>query len=104
DAISFLLYFGGMTGALLTLIARWFEVDSLAARVVDSEIPVLGTVLGMGLVFLVAHYTIQGLRLALLGARPRDYLRRMVPAVLAEAALLPLAAIVVYLYDPDRPV
>src|SRR5690606_30472919 len=35
---------------------------------------------------------------------PRDYLRRMVPAVLAEAALLPLAAIVVYLYDPDRPV
>jgi len=104
DAISFLLYFGGMTGALLTLIAWWFEVDSLAARVVDSEIPVLGTVLGMGLVFLVAHYTIQGLRLALLGARPRDYLRRMVPAVLAEAALLPLAAIVVYLYDPDRPV
>jgi diguanylate cyclase (GGDEF)-like protein len=104
DAASFLIFYGGLTGALLTLVAWGFQVDSLAVRVGVSEGTVLGTVLGMGLLFLLAHYTLQGLRLAWLGARPRTYLRRMVPAALAEAALLPLAAIVVFLYDPDRPV
>ena len=105
EAASFLLYFGGMTGALLTLVGWFFDVDSLAVRAGASELNVLATVLGTGLVFLLAHYTIQGFRLASLGESPRTYLRRMaVPALLAEAALLPLAAIVVYLYDPDRPV
>ena len=104
DAASFLIFYGGMTGALLTLVAWVFRVDSLAVRIGVSEATVLGTVLGMGLLFLLAHYTLQGVRTAWLGARPRTYLRRMIPALLAEAALLPLAAIVVFLYDPDRPV
>ena len=104
DAASFLIFYGGMTGALLTLVAWAFRVDSLAVRAGVSEATVLGTVIGMGLVFLLAHYTLQGVRTAWLGARPRTYLRRMLPALLAEAALLPLAAIVVFLYDPDRPV
>jgi diguanylate cyclase (GGDEF)-like protein len=105
EAASFLIYFGGMTGALLTLVAWFFDVDSLAVRAGASETQVLATVLATGVVFLLAHYTIQGVRIASLGEAPRIYLRRMaVPALLAEAALLPLAAIVVYLYDPDRPV
>ncbi len=105
EAASFLIYFGGMTGALLTLVSWFFDVDSLAVRAGAGELDVLATVLGTGVVFLLAHYTIQGLRLGSLGESPRTYLRRMaLPALLAEAALLPLAVIVVYLYDPDRPV
>ena len=105
EAASFLVYFGGMTGALLTLAAWFFDVDSLAVRAGVGEVQVLATIAATGGIFLLAHYTIQGLRIALLGVSPTIYLRRMaVPAILAEAALLPLAAIVVYLYDPDRPV
>ncbi len=105
EAASSLVYFGGMTGALLMIVAWFFDVDSLAVRAGASELDVLATVLATGIVFLLAHYTIQGVRLASLGESPRTYLRLMaVPALLAEAALLPLAAIVVYLYDPDRPV
>jgi diguanylate cyclase (GGDEF)-like protein len=105
EAASSLVYFGGMTGALLMMVAWFFDVDSLAVRAGAGELNVLATVLATGIVFLLAHYTIQGVRLASLGESPRTYLRLMaVPALLAEAALLPLAAIVVYLYDPDRPV
>lgn len=103
NAVSFVLYFGGMSGALLTLVAWWFRIDGAAIRSA-GELQVLVTVAGSGAVFLLAHYTIQGLRLAWLGQKARVYLRRMaVPALLAEAGLLPLAAIIVFLWDPARP-
>ncbi|HUS68196.1 MAG TPA: sensor domain-containing diguanylate cyclase [Kofleriaceae bacterium] len=104
DSISFVLYMGGMSGALLTLAAWWFGVDSIAVRHGAGEGTVLWAVAGTGAVFLLAHYTIQGVRLRLLGQQVGVLARRMVPALLAESALLPLAAIIVFLYDPDRPV
>jgi diguanylate cyclase (GGDEF)-like protein len=104
DALAFVLYFGGMTGALLTVSSWLFGVDSLAPRGGASELAVLGVVIGTGAVFLAAHYALQGARLWWLGNPVRTYLVRLaVPALLAEAALLPLAAIIVFLYDPERP-
>ena len=103
EALSFIVYFGGMSGALLTLSAWWFEVDSLYPRGA-GELEVLGVVMGAGAVFLVAHYALQGARLFYLGHSLGEYLTRLaLPALLAEAALLPLAAIIVFLYDPARP-
>ena len=104
EAVAFVLYFGGMSGSLLTLSSWWFEVDSLYPRAGASELHVLGVVVGTGAVFLAAHYALQGARLYTLGQSLRTYVVRLaVPALLAEAALLPLAAIIVFLYDADRP-
>jgi hypothetical protein len=77
EAASLIVYFGGMTGALLTLAAWFFDVDSLAVRAGAAEKDILLTVAGTGAVFLLAHYTIQGVRLAFLGERTATYLRRM---------------------------
>jgi diguanylate cyclase (GGDEF)-like protein len=105
EVVPFVLYMGGMSGALLTLAAWGFGVDALSVRSGAGEGAVLRAVAGTGGVFLLAHYSIQGVRLRFLGQSMGLYLRRMaVPAILAEAALLPLAAIIAFLYDPDRPV
>jgi diguanylate cyclase (GGDEF)-like protein len=104
ESAAFIIYFGGMSGALLTLASWLFDVDALYPRAGASEARVLGVVMGTGAVFLVAHYALQGARLWWLGQSLRTYLVRLaVPAVLSEAALLPLAAIIVFLYDPSRP-
>jgi diguanylate cyclase (GGDEF)-like protein len=104
ERIAFIVYFGGMSGALLTLSSWLFGVDALYPRAA-SEMEVLGVVVGTGALFLAAHYALQGARSFLLGQSLRTYLVRLaIPALLAEAALLPLAAIIVFLYDPDRPV
>lgn len=103
-SLAFLVYFGGMSGALLTLSAWLFGVDGVSAGPEASEAAVLGAVMGTGAVFLVAHYALQGARLWWLGQSVRTYVTRLAaPALLAEATLLPLAAITVFLYDPDRP-
>jgi diguanylate cyclase (GGDEF)-like protein len=103
DAVSFVLYFGGMSGALLAVVGSWFQVDRIVIGG-SGEGVVLGTVLGIGAVFLFAHYSIQGARLAWLGQSLATYVRRMaLPALTAEATLLPLAAIIVFLWDPARP-
>jgi len=104
ESFAFILYFGGMSGALLTLSSWLFAVDAVRPGADASEAAVLGVVMGTGAVFLVAHYALQGLRLWWLGQSVRTYMVRLaVPALLAEAALLPLAAITAFLYDPDRP-
>ena len=103
EALAFIVYFGGMSGALLTLSAWAFGVNALDIRAA-TELEVLGVVMGTGAVFLAAHYALQGARLWWLGHSLRTYLSRLaLPAVLAEAALLPLAAIIVFFYDPGRP-
>jgi diguanylate cyclase (GGDEF)-like protein len=103
EALAFIVYFGGMSGALLTLSAWAFDVDALDIRAA-TELEVLGVVMGTGAVFLAAHYALQGARLWWLGHPLRTYLSRLaLPAVLAEAALLPLAAIIVFFSDPGRP-
>src|SRR5204862_7900631 len=53
---------------------------------------------------LVSHYTIQGIRLRLLGHSARDYLRQLaLPGIAAEASLMPIGVVLVLLYDPEQP-
>jgi len=104
ESFAYVMYFGGMTGALLTCSAWLFGVDALSPVTSAEEIEVLGAVFGVGLTVLVVHYALQGLRLRLMGEPMRYYVRNMaVPGVLAEASLLPLAVVVVLIYHPDQP-
>jgi diguanylate cyclase (GGDEF)-like protein len=95
-----------MSGGLLMAVGWIFKLDS---RVIvgqeQMEAKVLGLVAGVGLVFLVTHYLIQGMRLVLARTTTwRGYAARMfLPGILAEASLLPLAVVVVLIYRPDRP-
>jgi len=105
DDLVYVLYFAGMTGALVMLTSWMFVVDGfyLGPRA-DIEFVVLRLVFSVGVTFLVAHYALQGARLWLLGHPPRSYLRRAaLPGMIAEASLLPLAVVVVLLYKPDQP-
>jgi diguanylate cyclase (GGDEF)-like protein len=104
ESLAYVLYFGGMTGALIMACGWLFGVDRLALTGGAAQLTVLGVVVGVGLTLLCAHYAIQGARLWLRGERMGRYLRRMaLPGVLAEATLLPLAVVVVLIYHPDRP-
>jgi diguanylate cyclase (GGDEF)-like protein len=104
EALAYVLYYGGMSGALLMVTGWMFELDSLYVLAGVADTAVIARVLAVGVCFLLAHYAIQGVRLALAGRSWGDYLRRMaLPGVLAEAALLPLAAIIVFIYHPDQP-
>jgi diguanylate cyclase (GGDEF)-like protein len=54
--------------------------------------------------FLASHYTIQGLRLRLLGRSWRTYLSELaLPGIIAETSLMPIGVVLVLLYDPDQP-
>jgi diguanylate cyclase (GGDEF)-like protein len=106
EDLVYVVYFGGMTGALVMLAGWLFAIDGFdpAALRADRELVALRLVLGAGAAFLVAHYTLQGARLRLCGQPPASYLRGMaLPGMAAEASLLPLAVVVVLLYRPDQP-
>ncbi len=92
-------YFGGMTGGLLMLLGRALGVDLLR----QDDLTVFLRVGALGVALLGGHYLIQGARLVLAGHRAREYAHMALPGMLAEASLLPLAAVVVYVYHPDRP-
>jgi len=101
DLLAYSFYFGGMTGALLAGSGWLFGIHRIGAA--HPELSVLGVVFGLGLSFLIAHYAIQGLRQRLLGRPFGEYLRGIaVRGALAEASLLPLAVVVVLVYDPHR--
>ncbi len=105
DDLVYVLYFGGMTGALVMVTSWLFTVDGfyLSSRA-DIEFVVLRLVFSVGVTFLLAHYALQGTRLWILGRQPRSYLRRVaLPGMIAESSLLPLAVVVVLLYRPDQP-
>jgi diguanylate cyclase (GGDEF)-like protein len=103
ESLSYVVYFGGMSGALLFGCGWLFGVDRLEPAIA-AELNVLATVFAVGATFLVAHYAIQGLRRRLRGEPFAFYLRRIaVPGMLAEASLLPLAVVLVFIYSPDRP-
>jgi len=101
ERVTYVLYFGGMTGGVL-LGAGWlFDVDG-RAPVADGEVFV--RVLALGGTLLIVHYLIQGARLWLAGHLVSAYVRRVaLPSILAEAALLPLGVVVVLIYRPGRP-
>lgn len=101
---AYVIYFGGMTGALLMSCAWLFQVEQLSRVDAHYDLRALGTVIGLGTTLLVAHYAAQGLRMRLRGARFRTYLSRVAArGMLSEASLLPLAAVLVIVYDPERP-
>jgi diguanylate cyclase (GGDEF)-like protein len=101
DALAYSFYFGGMTGALLTSCAWLFGTDEIGVHAAEPVI--LGEVFALGASFLLAHYFLQGLRQRLLGRPLREYARGIaVRGGLAEASLLPLAVVVVLVYDPRR--
>jgi diguanylate cyclase (GGDEF)-like protein len=95
----YVLYFGGMTGAVLMGCALVTGVPPANA----GELTVMGHVLAVGGLLLVAHYAIQGARSVLAGRPWRSYLRQMaLPGILSEASLLPAAVVLVLLYHPDE--
>ncbi len=99
---SYVFYFGGVSGALLMLLAGGFGLDETLRGSGDVELVL--KVLGVGLLFLVSHYSIQGIRHILLGRSiGRVAKTTLLPVMIAESSLMPLAVVVVFLYDPSRP-
>ncbi len=102
EPLAYAFYFGGMTGALVLVCGWLVNVDALAGGRASQQ-SVLMHVAIIGVALLIAHYAIQGLRLAILGLPLRDYLRSVaLPGMTAEATLLPLAVVVVYIYQPAQ--
>jgi len=101
--LGYVLYFGGMSGGLLVACGAVFHADSLVGHHPAAIDATLRVVAITGLM-LVAHYTIQGVRHALLGHSLPHYIRELaVPGILAEASLMPIGVVLVLLYDPDQP-
>jgi diguanylate cyclase (GGDEF)-like protein len=103
DKLGYVLYFGGMSGALVMGCGLLSGAEPLVAGALDpAEIAL--RVVGIGAVLLASHYAIQGARLRLLGRSWRSYLREQaVPGIAAEASLLPIGIVLVLLYDPAHP-
>lgn len=101
--LGYILYFGGMSGALLMCFGWVFGADAKVGHYTDT-VEVSWRVLGVGGCLLLGHYLIQGVRVALLGRRWRDYVSTQgLPGIAAEASLMPIGVVLVLLYDPDEP-
>lgn len=104
SSLAYVLYFGGMTGALLAICGWLFGLADGTDVLAASHVHILGLVFGLGATLLVAHYALQGVHQFLAGRAVREYLREMVvPGMVAEASLLPLAVVVVLVFQPDAP-
>jgi diguanylate cyclase (GGDEF)-like protein len=100
EHLSYVLYFGGISGALLVACGWMFDVDSVAHAEPSTVAMRLVLVAGT---FLLAHYALQGARLVLFGRPWRSYVRDIaLPGVIAEAAVMPLAVVLVVLYRPGQ--
>jgi diguanylate cyclase (GGDEF)-like protein len=100
---GYVLYFGGMSSGLLVACGLLFGADRVVGHHPEAIEATLRVVAIAG-TLLVAHYTIQGVRHALLGHDLRDYIRELaVPGILSEASLMPIGVVLVLLYDPDQP-
>ncbi|MEJ7603878.1 MAG: hypothetical protein WKG01_38715 [Kofleriaceae bacterium] len=101
--LSYILYFGGMSGGLVVLCGWALGADHVVARQV-AAFDILIHVVAFGGLLLASHYTLQGLRLRLMGQSWRTYLSDLaMPGIIAEASLMPIGAVLVLLYDPDQP-
>lgn len=100
QALAYVLYFGGISGALLVACGWLFDVD----QVVHAEPATVAVrLVAVAGVFLVAHYALQGARLILFGRPWRSYIKDIaLPGVVAEAAVMPLAVLLVVLYRPGQ--
>ena len=102
-SVGYVLYFGGMSGALLVVSGWAFGADKLVGFHPAPGDAAIHVVLIAGML-LISHYTIQGIRHALLGHSLRAYLRELaVPGIIAEASLMPIGVVLVLLYDPVQP-
>ncbi|MEO6777550.1 MAG: sensor domain-containing diguanylate cyclase [Kofleriaceae bacterium] len=102
-AVGYILYFGGMSGALLVVSGWVFGADHLVGTHPAPGDVAIHVVLIAGML-LISHYTIQGIRHALLGHSVRAYLRELaVPGIAAEVSLMPIGVVLVLLYDPEEP-
>ncbi|MCB9565479.1 MAG: sensor domain-containing diguanylate cyclase, partial [Kofleriaceae bacterium] len=102
EELAYVVYFGGMTGALVMACGMIFGVDDLDLTG-GSQLAVAARVFAVGGALLVSHYSVQGVRSVLAGRAARSYLRDVVlPGVLSEASLLPAAVVLVLLYRPDE--
>jgi diguanylate cyclase (GGDEF)-like protein len=103
DALGYVLYFGGMSGGLVMGCGLLFGARPIAVGAIEPA-DVAVRVVGIGVLLLLSHYAIQGVRLHLLGRSWRSYVQdQAAPGILAEASLLPIGIVLVLLYDPARP-
>jgi diguanylate cyclase (GGDEF)-like protein len=101
--LGYVLYFGGMSGAVVVLSGWVFGADDAMVHLGDP-IEVALRVVAIALLLLVTHYALQGVRLRLLGRSWRTYLTELaLPGILAEASLMPIGVVLVLLYQPDQP-
>ncbi|RMG20330.1 MAG: sensor domain-containing diguanylate cyclase [Deltaproteobacteria bacterium] len=96
---------GAVPAALVVTVGLAFGGDAgLSLRPADEHLRVLWLVPSLAAALIVPHYGLLGLELWLDGERLGVLLRRaLAPAFLAEMLLLPLAMVVVLVYDPDDP-
>lgn len=103
DELGYVLYFGGMSGGLVTVCGWLFSADLAGAGPADA-IDIALRVAGIGGMVLASHYAIQGVRLRLLGRSWRSYLQEQaLPGIAAEVSLMPIGVVLVLLYDPAHP-
>ncbi len=101
--LGYVLYFGGMSGGLLLGCALVFGADSVVGRAPDA-VDVTLRVVAIASSLLLFHYTIQGVRLWLMGHGTREYVRDLaLPGIASEASLMPIGVVLVLLYDPEQP-
>ncbi len=101
--LGYILYFGGMSGALIMVWSWLFGADAAVGAHIET-VEVTLRVVAIASALLITHYAIQGVRLVLLGRSWRAYLSDLaVPGIAAEASLMPIGVVLVLLYDPDQP-
>ena len=102
--LGYVLYFGGMSGALLVMSSWLFGAGAAGIGPQADAVEVTLRVVAIASTLLFSHYAIQGLRVRLLGHGWTEYLRQLaLPGITAEASLMPIGAVLVLLYDPDQP-
>jgi hypothetical protein len=83
--LGYVLYFGGMSGGLLVVCGLVFGADSVVGHRPDA-IDVTLRVVAIASSLLLLHYTIQGVRLWLMGHGTREYVKSLaLPGIASEA-------------------
>lgn len=90
-------YAGGVSGGLLLVCASAFGTH---LHDIDERMWMVQT---FGLTFLAAHALLQVVHAAVCGDPLKPAMRRAVIALLAEATLLPIGAVIVHIWNPRQP-
>ena len=90
-------YTGGVSGGLLLVCASAFGTH---LHDIDERMWMVQT---FGLTFLAAHALLQVVHAGVCGHPLKPAMRRAVIALLAEATLLPIGAVIVHIWNPRQP-